>query len=453
MYYVLLSGGSGRRLWPLSNEARPKQFIRAVKKERNSMESCSMLQRVWEQMEEAGLAGRAIVSAPREQAELIQSQVGRVAITWEPEQRGTFGAVLLSCAFLQDRMGAGPEEYVAVMPVDPYTEGGYFTALQRLEWVMRDSGAEVGLMGVKPWYPSVRYGYILPGQQKEAYFLVRDFVEKPGEKEAQALLEEGALWNCGVFCVKIGDMLGRARTYGVEGTYQAVMENYGKIPRVSFDCQVLEKAENLAAIEFQGFWRDLGTWDALGEQMSTDTVGRVILDERAENTQVVNELEIPVVVLGTRDLVVAASWDGILVTEKSQAYRVGEITAGLSSCPMYEERRWGTLETLDNTQKDTLSTLTRNIRIYDGMNSSYHFHRERDEIWTVLGGMGELLLEGNRIPLFPGKAVCIRKNQRHAVKAFQNFSYIEIHVGASRGNEDINRITFDWDEIERSTIL
>ena len=87
------------------------------------------------------------------------------------------------------------------------------------------------------------------------------------------------------------------------------------------------------------------------------------------------------------------------------------------------------------------------------MTSSYHFHKERDEIWTILNGSGELILEGNKIALSPGKAICIRKNQRHAVKAFRNFEYIEIHVGTAVGNNDINRITFNWDEIELSHIL
>ena len=120
---------------------------------------------------------------------------------------------------------------------------------------------------------------------------------------------------------------------------------------------------------------------------------------------------------------------------------------------MFEERRWGTLETLDDTEAAQLSTLTRKIHIYDGMTSSYHYHRERDEIWTILKGTGELILEGNRISLSPGKAVCIRKNQRHAVKALKDFEYIEIHVGTSVGSDDIHRITFEWDEIERSNIL
>lgn len=467
MYYVLLSGGSGKRLWPLSNEARPKQYIRLVKKENNAMEQCSMIQRVWEQLEEAGMAKRTIVTASGEQQELIFSQVPGARMAEEPAGRDTFGAVLLSCAYLHDKMGAGPDDYVAVMPVDPYTESGYFKTVQSLEQAMKISGAEVGLMGVVPGYPASKYGYMLPEKKQwdtqaaeqqvlareESYFAINGFVEKPDEETARALIADGALWNCGVFCVKIGDMLEEARAYGVGTTYDSIYENYGMLPKISFDIEVLEKAEKLIGVRFSGYWKDLGTWDAMAEQMSTDTVGNVIMDDTCENTQVINELNIPIVVMGTSDLVVAASNDGILVTEKSQASRVKEMTKELDSRPMYEERRWGTLETLDDTCGGAVSTLTRKIRFYDGMTSSYHFHRERDEIWTVLSGTGELILEGNKIELTPGKAVCIRKNQRHAVKAIRDFEYIEIHVGSSTGSDDINRITFDWDAIERTCIL
>lgn len=453
MYYVLLSGGSGKRLWPMSNEARPKQYLKLVNKETNSMERCSMLQRVWDQLREAGIQEEAVITAGAGQVELIKSQVRDARIAVEPGRRDTFPAVLLSCAWLHSKGGASRDDYAAIMPVDPYTEAAYFETVKKLEVVMKSSGAEVGLMGAAPSYPAVKYGYILPGERKGGWSEVEGFAEKPEEEEAKRLMEKGALWNCGVFCVRIGDILDRAAAYGVPEDYEALCGNYEKLPKISFDYEVLEKAKKLAVVEFHGYWKDLGTWDALAEQMSTDTVGRVTLDESCENTQVINELQIPAVVLGTRDLVVVASQDGILVADKSQTARVKEAAAAFDSRPMFEERRWGTLETLDDTESQGQATLTRKIHIYDGMTSSYHYHKNRDEIWTVLSGTGELILEGTKIPLSQGKAVCIRKNQRHAVKAFHDFEYIEIHVGTSVGNEDINRITFEWDEIELSHIL
>lgn len=453
MYYVLLSGGSGKRLWPLSNDARPKQYLKLVNREINSMEHCSMLQRVWEQMEYTGIRKNAIITTEKEQIELIKSQVKNAEIAIEPMRRDTFGAVLLSCSYLYSHMGAKEDDYAVIMPVDPYTETSYFETAARLEQVMKDSGAEIGLMGAVPTYPATKYGYIVPGEKEDGYYHVRSFAEKPNEERAQELFEQGALWNCGVFCVKIGDILNRAESYGVPKDYEGMYDSYHKLPKISFDYEVLEKADKIAMVEFHGFWKDLGTWDAMAEQMSTDCIGNVLMEETCRNTQVVNELSIPLVVMGTNDLVVVAAQDGILVTDKACANKVKDVTKGIVSRPMFEERRWGTLETLDDTETDGVSTLTRKIKIYDGMTSSYHYHTERDEIWTVLNGSGELILEGNKIHLTPGKAICIRKNQRHAVKAFRNFEYIEIHVGTSVGNEDIHRITFQWDEIELSHIL
>lgn len=453
MYYALLSGGSGTRLWPLSNGARPKQYVKLVNREVNSMDRCSMLQRVWDQLKDAQMADFTVITASEAQRELIESQVPGARIAPEPARRDTFGAVLLSCAYLHSRMGASREDYVAVMPVDPYTEAAYFEAVKGLEEAVRRSGAAVGLLGVKPSYPATKYGYMVPKEHKEGYAWIQSFVEKPEEAEAAELIRQGALWNCGVFCLRIGAMLDRVAAYGVPEDYQGLCTAYERLPRISFDYEVLEKEERLAVVEFEGFWRDLGTWDAMADQMSTDTVGKVLLDDTCRNTQVINELKVPVVAVGARDLVVVAAQDGILVTDKAEASRVRELVAELKTRPMFEERRWGTLETLDDTEAAQTSTLTRKIHIFDGMSSSYHYHENRDEIWTILKGTGELILEGNRIPLSPGKAVCIRRNQRHAVKADRDFEYIEIHVGTSVGNEDIHRITFAWGEIERSLIL
>lgn len=453
MYYVLLSGGSGKRLWPLSSDTRPKQYLKLVNKENNSMDSCSMLQRVWEQLEEAGMAKNTVITAGENQMELIHSQIKPKGIVVEPEARDTFPAVMLSCAFLHSNMGAGREDYVAFLPVDPYTEQKYFENIKQLEAIVKKTQANVGLLGVVPTYPATKYGYILPEKEEENYIWVKGFEEKPTEERAEGLIGKEALWNCGVFCVKIGDMLQKVSRYGVSENYDEMFREYHKLPKISFDYEVLQKTVKLVAVKFEGFWKDLGTWDAMAEQMNTDTKGNVILDENCMDTQVINELEIPVTVMGAKNMVVVASKEGILVADKNEAARVKEVTNAIAYTSKYEERRWGTLETLHESQNDGVSTLTRKIKIYSGMNSSYHFHQNRDEIWTILGGKGELILEGNKMLLEPGKAICIRKNQRHAIKAYSDFEYIEMHVGKSNGNEDINRITFNWDEIELVNIL
>ena len=130
---------------------------------------------------------------------------------------------------------------------------------------MRKSGAEAGLMGVVPSYPAVKYGYILPGERHEGWISVTGLRgEKPDEEKARRLMEEGALWNCGVFCVRVGAMLEKAAAYGVPSDYEGLCAAYGRLPKISFDYEVLEKAQRLAAVEFRGYWKDLGTWGRHG---------------------------------------------------------------------------------------------------------------------------------------------------------------------------------------------
>ncbi len=382
MYYVLLSGGSGKRLWPLSNDARPKQYLKVVNKENNSMEHCSMLQRVWEQLGEAGIAGQAVITAGSEQVELIKSQVKEARIAVEPGRRDTFAAVLLSCSWLL-KNGATREDYAAIMPVDPYTEGSYFETVKKLEAVMRESGAEVGLMGARPSYPASKYGYILPEQGRTAGSKSGALRRSRTRKRLRPA-ERGRIVELRRILRENRGYLEAHRTYGVPEDYDALCAAYESLPKISFDYEVLEKAEHLAAVEFNGYWKDLGTWDALADQMSTDTIGNVVLDDTCENTQVINELKMPVAVMGTRDLVVVAAQDGILVADKSQTANVKAVASAFDTKPMFEERRWGTLETLDDTESQGQTTLTRKICIYDGMTSSYHYHEHRDEIWTVL---------------------------------------------------------------------
>lgn len=468
MYYVLLSGGSGKRLWPLSNEARPKQYLKLVNHESNSMERCSMVQRVWQQMKEAGLARNTIITAGENQEELIRSHLRDAKVALEPEARDTFPAILLSCAYLHDFLKASREDYVTILPVDSYTQDSFFALLPRLEEVVKLSGAEVGLIGARPGYPATKYGYMLPeeGQREreaspsvdrkqmpEAYRLISHFVEKPDEKTAQELMLKGALWNCGVFCVQIGRILSLAAEFALEESYEKIREHYHRLPKISFDYQVLEKAKKLAALEYCGFWKDLGTWSTMAEQMSTNTQGRVLLDEHCRNTQVINELDYPVVAAGLKNLVVVASQDGILVADKNHTEGLKQLVQDFHANPRFEERRWGTLQTLDESGEGENKVLTRKIKIYEGMNSSYHHHEKRNELWTVIGGEADLILEGNKLRLTPGKVICIRKGQRHAVKALTDFEYIETHIGESQGNEDIQRSTFKWDEIGLSQIL
>lgn len=447
MYIVLLSGGSGKRLWPLSNDLRSKQYIRLLSHELPDGSRCSMVQRVWRQLEDAGLSDRTIVCASSGQVEMLHSQLGEIPIAVEPDRKDTFPAVALSCCYLKDRMGAEDDDVVCFIPVDPYVQSSYFNTLERLTLVLSESEADIVLMGAKPTYPSAKYGYILPKTAHAGYLDVEGFVEKPDETDAGRLIEKGALWNCGVFCFRIGFLLDRLLRYEVSTAYDELYKGYDLLPKRSFDYEVLETCDHLVVVEYDGMWKDLGTWNTLTEQMEGTSFGNVLMGSDCQGTHVVNELDIPVVVSGIESAVVVASFDGILVSSKDASSHIKDVLKDVVGRPMYEERRWGTIKTLDICEREGATSLTKKVRIFKGMTSSYHYHEKYDEVWTVLRGHGEMVIDGNLVEIGEGTSLRIRRGQRHAVKAIEELEYIEIHLGEVPGEVDMHRITFKWDEI------
>lgn len=447
MYTVLLSGGSGKRLWPLSNSLRSKQYIKILSDEENQ-EQCSMVQRVWKQLERSKLLDNSIICASKGQVEILTSQLGKIDIAVEPDRRDTFPAVALSCAYLKSKKGASDDDVVCIIPVDPYTEKLYFDTLRKLPNVLEKSKSDVVLMGAKPAYASTKFGYIVPKEKNDEYFTVDCFKEKPDKETAEKLLKRGAVWNCGVFCLKIGEILKHCRQYGLSESYEEMFKNYDKLPKISFDYEVLEKADNLAAVQFDGVWKDLGTWNSLSEEMCDTSVGNAVVDESCENTHIINELDLPVVSIGTKDVVVVASFDGILISDKAQSVKIKDVVSKFNYPPKYEERRWGTIKVIDVTEKDGFLNTTRKIQLFEGLNSSYHYHNCRDEVWTFLKGNAELVINGIKQLVSAGEVIRIPSGTKHAVRALTDIEFIEIQFGKSIADTDLNRITLDWNEID-----
>jgi len=184
MKLVLLSGGSGKRLWPLSNEARSKQFLRILHNPDGKRES--MIQRIWRQLNANPVSDEVYISASPKHAELIQKQLGnKVCLITEPEARDTFPAIALLSAYFHSELAVDPGEVVTVMPVDPYVGDSFFTVIKQLEQALTLSQADLALVGVAPTYPSTKYGYIIPaaggagGNAGQPFQKVIGFKEKP----------------------------------------------------------------------------------------------------------------------------------------------------------------------------------------------------------------------------------------------------------------------------------
>lgn len=451
MKLVLLSGGSGKRLWPLSNDSRSKQFLKILEGPDGRPES--MVQRVWRQLSASGLEAHAYLATGKNQVDMIQSQLSaEVPLIVEPERRDTFPAIALAAAYLYSIVGMGLGETVIVLPVDSYVEDPFFTRLKDLDQALADSGAELALMGVRPTFPSEKYGYMVPaaGGAPEGcgHMRIGRFREKPDKAQAARLIAEGALWNCGIFAFKLDYLIGRLIERGWPVHYEEMAKQYAKLPKISFDYEVVEKARHIVAVPYEGNWKDLGTWNTLTEEMKVRQLGKGIISEDSRNTHLINELDIPVTVLGLDNVVVATSPDGILVTEKSKSPRVKDVMKHFEQRPMYEERRWGWYKVVDHKRfDDGTEMLTKRFCIRAGKNISYQLHTKRSEVWTVVSGEGLVALDGHFIPVRAGSVLQIPQGMRHSAFADTDLEIIEVQIGTELVEEDIVRLTTAWNEI------
>lgn len=431
MYIVLLSGGSGKRLWPLSNDLCSKQYIKLMNHEGDvSSEKCSMLQRVFAQLKSVGLSQNTIVCASTMQVELIESQLdGAAEVAVEPMRRDTFPAVMLSCAYLLSKKGAKKDDVVAFLPVDPYTTDKFFKQIKRLGDYVGKENDTIGLLGGVPTYPSTKYGYIVPEQNRKEFLKVKGFREKPDDVTAEKLVEEGALWNCGVFCFKLAMAEQWLKKYDVRTDYEELVNDYEKLPKKSFDYEVLEHWSNIAVIKYDDVWKDIGTWNTLTEEMQERSIGDVTWDDACENSHAINVLGIPLVVMGAKNMVIAASHDGILVADKHQSSYIKDCLKNMDDVSKYEERRWGTIKTIDSDEDQGIKSITKRVKIVAGKEMPYHKHVNHTETITVLAGMGKLIVEGVEVDLVAGSTVGIALGKVHMIKALgTDLRYIEVSI-------------------------
>lgn len=446
MQIILLSGGSGKRLWPLSNDARSKQFLRLLPDGKGGHES--MVQRVYRQINDAGIDAEIVIATGESQIDPIKSQLGkRVDIVTEPARRDTFPAIALSCAHLYFDKQLPPETPVLILPVDPCAEQAYFKTLIKMEQVLLEGDSDIVLMGIRPTYPSEKYGYIVPRGEAgpDGSIAVKHFTEKPNLERAERLLQAGAFWNGGVFAVRLGYIMELVDREVRAASFSELRAHFSELTKTSFDYAVVEKAERISVVPYDGKWKDLGTWNTLTEEMGTEAVGTAVFGENCENTTVINELGIPVVALGLKDTIVAVSPDGILVSDKGASSYLKPYVDKITERPMFEERRWGEYKVIDYVQYDDQTrSLTKHLTMHAGKRISYQVHTERDEIWTIVHGTGELLLDGHRMNVKAGDVVYINKGQKHAVRALTDLHFIEVQIGARLEEDDIERIDFDW---------
>ena len=438
MNLVLLSGGSGQRLWPLSNDIRSKQFIKIFHREDGELES--MVQRVYRQIKAVDTDATVTIATSKSQVSAIHNQLGEeVGISVEPCRRDTFPAIALAAAYLKDVQGVGEEESVVVCPVDPYVENDYFEALKALGDRAAVSSANLVLMGIDPTYPSEKYGYIIP-IGKEQVSKVSMFKEKPTQEVAKDYIAKGALWNGGVFAFKLGYVLNRAHELIDFVDYDDLFNKYDTLNKISFDYAVVEHEPKIEVMRFAGTWKDLGTWNTLTEAMDSHAVGEAMFNENCENVHVVNELDVPILCMGLKDVVVSASPDGILVSDKEQSSYIKPFVNTLDHRVMFAEKSWGSFKVIDIDK----ASMTIKVTLNAGHQMNYHSHQHRDEVWTVIAGVGKTIVDGMEQNVKAGDVITMSAGCRHTVIAETELKLIEVQLGEAIDVHDKQKFELEY---------
>ena len=430
MNIILLSGGSGKRLWPLSNDIRSKQFIKIFKKEDGDYES--MVQRGYRQIQSVEPNSIITIATSKTQVSAIHNQLGeKVNVCVEPCRRDTFPAIALAAAYLHDIKGLSEEEAVVVCPVDPYVNEDYFVALENLQQLAKKGEANLVLMGIEPTYPSEKYGYIIPASN-DIVSTVKTFKEKPDVKTAESYISQGALWNGGVFAFQLKYVLKKAHELIDFVDYDDLYSKYETLKKISFDYAVVEQESAIQVMRFHGEWKDLGTWNTLTEAMEETTVGDATLNETCEGVHVINELDVPVLCMGLKNVVVSASPDGILVSDKEQSSYIKPFVDKIDQRVMYAEKSWGSFRIIDIEEE----SLTIKVTLNPGHQMNYHSHRNRDEVWTIISGKGRTIVDGMEQPVSPGDVVTMEAGCKHTIIADTELQVIEVQLGKEISVDD-----------------
>ena len=485
MNIILLSGGSGKRLWPLSNDIRSKQFLSLFKSEGAEMES--MVQRMVRGIRRVAPDAKITFATAGTQVAALHHQLGDdIEISVEPMRRDTFPAIALSCLYLRDELHVDENEPVVICPVDPFVEDSYFEALAELSDLAGNrgernlsmpiaenertaeaksqhdtkdnhaaqansddnravtEGANLYVMGIAPTYPSEKYGYILPADiaeaQEKEIFAVGSFKEKPNLETAKAYIEKGALWNGGVFAFRLKYVCDKAKEMTGHATYAEMFAVYEKLEKISFDYAVAEKETRLCAIKYKGAWKDLGTWNTLAESMSERVVGRAVIDDTCDNVHVINELDTPILCMGIKDAVVVAAPDGVLVADKHQSSYMKPYVDTFTDPARYAIKGWGEYRVIESDSEGLVIRVT----LIAGNKMHYHAHERRDESWSVLSGEGEAIIDGQKRPLRKGSVVEIPRGTKHTLIAHTDLRAIEVQSGT--GIDVADKIVFDMPE-------
>ena len=452
MKIIILAGGGGTRLFPLSRTCFPKQFMKI------GGDLSLLAQTVMRFMPVANPADMVIVTNKEYihhvQAELAACGATKAHVLLEPVGRNTAPAIALAVRYCMDELAATDDEVLFVTPSDHIIRQVdlFLQAVRQAEEMAQQEN--IVTFGIKPNKPEIGYGYIEAGAPYGSGFMVKSFKEKPDQVTAEKYVEAGSYyWNSGMFAFTIGHFMQELRAYQpkiyqlVSNHYEDVLAQFEAMPNISIDYAIAEKAKKVVTIPLTAYWNDIGSWDAIYDVLDKDKDGNAVKGDciplDCTNTLMLGRSRL-IAGIGLEDLLVVETDDVIVVAKKGESQKVKDLVAELKKRGRREAdehttmyRPWGSYTVLGEGPGYKM----KKIVVNQGAQLSLQMHYHRSEHWIVTGGTAKVTLGDEVKMVHENESVFIPLSTKHRLENPGRIplEIIEVQNGKYLEEDDIVR--------------